>query len=173
MTTTDQALQAIETAIQIEKDGLAFYSEAARQTSDPAGRRMFETLARDETAHLRLFESVKASLLEEKGWPTPEQVAALNPARRLPVFPPVKAGQPLELPQRELAALQRGLRAEEESIDFYTRQMEAAQDADARAMYAYLVEQEQGHRTILQGEYDYMTQTGFWFDAREFTLESM
>jgi hypothetical protein len=38
-------------------------------------------------------------------------------------------------------------------------------------MYAYLVEQEEGHRTILEGEYDYLNRTGFWFDFQEFSLE--
>jgi rubrerythrin len=41
------ALKAIETAIQIEKDGLTFYTEAARQTDDPSGKKMFQSLARD------------------------------------------------------------------------------------------------------------------------------
>ena len=39
-------------------------------------------------------------------------------------------------------------------------------------MYAYLVEQEESHRTILQGEYDYLSGTGYWFDVREFDLEA-
>ena len=42
-----------------------------------------------------------------------------------------------------------------------------------RDLYEYLVQQEEGHRTILQGEYDQLTHTGFWFDLREFDLESM
>jgi rubrerythrin len=50
--------------------------------------------------------------------------------------------------------------------------MEKTDDADGRAMYAYLVEQEEGHHTILQGEYDYLTGTGFWFDIQEFDLEA-
>jgi rubrerythrin len=50
--------------------------------------------------------------------------------------------------------------------------MEKTDDADGRAMYAYLVEQEEGHHTILQGEYDYLTGTGFWFDFQEFDLEA-
>ena len=35
MKPTPEVLQAIETAVQIEKDGLAFYTQAARQTDDP------------------------------------------------------------------------------------------------------------------------------------------
>jgi len=50
--------------------------------------------------------------------------------------------------------------------------MEQTADPDGKAMYAYLIEQEEGHRTILQGEYDYLTGTGFWFDVSEFNLEA-
>ena len=56
MKPTSDVVKAIETAIQIEKDGLAFYTEAARQTGDPNGKKMFQSLARDEAAHLRLFK---------------------------------------------------------------------------------------------------------------------
>ena len=38
MKPTPDVLKAIETAIQIEKDGLAFYTEAARQTLRPFDR---------------------------------------------------------------------------------------------------------------------------------------
>jgi rubrerythrin len=176
-----EVLKAIETAIQIEKDGLAFYREAARQTNDPNGKKMFQSLARDEAAHLKLFEDARQALLEKGNWLSPEEVTAISPGEfdRSPIFPTgeeVKAtlrprlGQ-AEVPKRELDALQRGLQAEKDSIAFYSQERDKADDPDGKAMYAYLVEQEEGHRTILQGEYDYLTRTGFWFDFQEFSLE--
>ena len=57
MKPTTEVLQAIETAIQIEKDGLAFYNESARQTDDPNGKKMFQSLARDEI--LRSLRSLR------------------------------------------------------------------------------------------------------------------
>jgi len=182
MKPTPEVLQAIEIAMQIEKDGLAFYTEAARQTDDPNGKKMFQTLARDEAAHLRLFEDARQALLERGNWLSPEEVAAISPKRldRPPIFPTgdeIKAtlrprsGQ-AEIPERELAALQRGLQAEKDSIAFYSQERDKTDDPDGKAMYAYLVEQEEGHRTILQGEYDYLNRTGFWFDVQEFDLEA-
>ena len=167
-------LKAIETAIQIEKDGLAFYTEAARQTDDPNGKKMFRTLARDEAAHLRLFEDTRQALLERGNWLSPEEVAAINPKRldRPPIFLAGDEIKEAEIPERELAALQRGLQAEKDSIAFYSQEMDKTDDPDGKAMYAYLVEQEEGHRTILQGEYDYLNRTGFWFDIQEFDLEA-
>lgn len=168
------ALKAIETAIQIEKDGLAFYTEAARQTSDPNGKKMFQSLARDEAAHLKLFETVRESLPKDGHWLSPEQVAAISPGEfnHPPIFPTGEEIRSAKTPERELAVLQRGLQAEKDSIAFYSQQRDKADDPDAKAMYAYLIEQEEGHRTILQGEYDYLTRTGFWFDVQEFDLEA-
>lgn len=166
------ALQAIETAIQIEEEGFAFYSEAAERVTDAKGKEMFLSLARDEVAHRQIFETARRSLLDRGEWLSPEEVAAIAPERRPPIFPTGEAASEVEVPAYELAALRRGIQAEEDSIAFYTEQMEGTDDAQARAMYAYLVEQEEGHRTILQGEYDYLTRTGFWFDVREFDLEA-
>jgi rubrerythrin len=174
MKPTPDVLKAIETAIRIEKDGLAFYTEAAKQTGDPNGKKMFKTLARDEAAHLMLFQDARQALLERGNWLSPEQVAAISPGEfnHPPVFPTGDQAKAIEIPKRELAALQRGIQAEEDSIAFYSQEMDKTDDPDGRAMYAYLVEQEEGHRTILQGEYDYLTRTGFWFDVQEFDLEA-
>lgn len=174
MKPTSDALKAIETAIQIEKDGLAFYTEAARQTDDPNGKKMFQSLAKDEAAHLGLFEDARQALLERGKWLSPEEVAAVSPGEfdRPPIFPTGDEVKTSEMPERELIALRRGIQAEEASITFYSEQMDKTDDPDGRAMYAYLIEQEEGHRTILQGEYDYLTRTGFWFDVQEFDLEA-
>jgi rubrerythrin len=174
MDSTPQVLEAIETAIQIERDGLAFYTEAAERTDDPQGKRMFQTLAKDESAHLELFEHAREALLNQATWLSPEQVAAISPRRsiRQPVFPVGDQVEAAEVPEYQLDALRRGIQAEEDSIAFYREQMRQIDDPDGKAMYAFLVEQEEGHRVILQGEYDYLTRTGFWFDIREFDLEA-
>lgn len=49
-------LSALRVAFLIEKDAVDFYTRAARGTDEANGRRMFEDLARMETAHLRLLE---------------------------------------------------------------------------------------------------------------------
>jgi rubrerythrin len=174
MKPTPDVLKAIETAIQIEKDGLAFYTEAANQTDDPNGKKMFQSLARDEAAHLRLFEDAREALLERGNWPSPEEVAAISPGEfdGSPIFPTGDEIETKDIPERELTALRRGIEAEEDSIAFYSEQISKTDDPDGGAMYAYLIEQEEGHRTILQGEYDYLTRTGFWFDIQEFDLEA-
>ena len=92
MKPTSDDLKAIETAIQIEKDGLAFYTEAAKQTDDPNGKKMFQSLARDEAAHLRLFEDARQALLERGEWLSPEEVAALMASQHFSGPPAVELG---------------------------------------------------------------------------------
>jgi rubrerythrin len=174
MKPSPEVLKAIEIAIRIEKDGLEFYTEAAKQVDDPHGKRMFKTLARDERVHMQLFENARQALLNRGTWLSPEEVEAISPKRLVPppIFPTGDQAKAVEIPEHQLAALRRGIQAEEDSIAFYSEQMEQTDDPDGKAMYAFLVEQEEGHRTILQGEYDYLTGSGFWFDVQEFNLEA-
>jgi len=49
-------LSALRVAYLIEKDAVEFYTQAAAQTADPHGRRMFLDLAKMERAHLDLLQ---------------------------------------------------------------------------------------------------------------------
>jgi rubrerythrin len=161
MQPTSEVLKAIETAIQIEKDGMAFYSGAARRTSDPRAKRKYELLAKDEAAHLRLFEDARKALLSRGAWLTPQEVAAVSSQNFEPasIFSSGDELEAKEMPEHELAALQRAIQAEEKSIAFYSEQRDKTEDSNAKAMYAYLIEQEKGHRAILQAEYAYLSRS--------------
>ena len=52
------AVDAIKMAIQLEKDGRAFFEEAAQKTENQLGKKMFEKLAKDEIDHLRTFQNI-------------------------------------------------------------------------------------------------------------------
>ena len=160
-------------AMQLERDGHAFYLAAAEQTQAEAGRAMFLSLAKDELHHLEILDRVYRSWLGEGIWPSPEELA-LEGSRRWPVFPPPGQAAEVVTPRTsELDALRQGIAAEEASIALYQQGQDTAPTSLAKELYGYLVAQEEGHRTILQGEYDHLTQTGFWFDWREFELEAM
>jgi rubrerythrin len=162
---TAEVLKAIQTSIQIEQEGLDFYTQAAQQARHPQNKRIFRSLAREESAHLQLFQDAHAALLDQGAWLSPEEVTAISPASqgRHLIFSPaheVQEGQLEAVTEHELLALERGIEAEQASIDFYTQQRDQTDDPHARALYAYLIEQEEVHRRILQSEYDYLTGMG-------------
>jgi rubrerythrin len=61
---------AIKTAIQMEKDGHAFYTKAAGQTKNDLGRTVFESLAADELVHLETFQKIFKGKIDSVEWNT-------------------------------------------------------------------------------------------------------
>jgi rubrerythrin len=163
-----QALEVLQTAMQIERDGYAFYAAAARETKDSNAVKMFLSLARDEMEHLGRLETAYCALTKGRQWPRAQQSAG----RVHGVFPaPEQAASAVTPGTREVAALKQGIQAEADSIAFYRQAAGDAKDPEAQAMYEYLIREEERHLSILQAEHDYLTETGFWFNYQEFSLE--
>ena len=53
---TQGEVSALRTAMRAEKKAIDFYKECAEATTDPAGKSMFQSLARHEEGHLKLIE---------------------------------------------------------------------------------------------------------------------
>ena len=163
----------LEMAMKLERDGEAFYKDAAARTEDAKGKRMFETLARDEVVHFETLQSIYQSLCAGKSCPALETIE-----KRLgrvktphPIFPKAK-GRAEKAVTHELEALERGIKAEKDSIALYSKgSKEAGANGTARWLYDRLVEQERAHLAILEGEMDYLMGSGFWFDVFEVDLE--
>ena len=51
-------MDALEMAMKMEKDAITFYSEAARKTKYPAGKKMFDTISQDEKRHLEMISEI-------------------------------------------------------------------------------------------------------------------
>ena len=169
-------LLVLKDALELERRGHAFYLQAAEATKDPRGKNMFLTLARDELDHLRFLDEAFRSLMQGGTWPKmpePAKVAPRQSPRRPEVFAsPKQAAAEVKPSAGELDALKRGMEAEEDSIALYGQALARAASDDEKRLFGALVAVEEGHRAILQAEYDHITRTGFWFDFQEFNLES-
>jgi len=62
------AIDAVELAIEAEKEACAFYQDAARKTRDEAGKHMFEALAADEDRHHEMLLAEREALLGHFYW---------------------------------------------------------------------------------------------------------
>lgn len=56
------ANELLQIALQIEREGEAFYQEAARLTRSPAAKDLFEHLALEEVGHAHAFRQIAAAL---------------------------------------------------------------------------------------------------------------
>lgn len=157
MASVEQAVAALRLAIQTERDGRAFYQEAAERTHDPQGRELFRRLAEDETAHERILQERLQALQAGSGWGETESLpASALPPEGIPVFSRERVRQDVGQYTYELSALRLAYLIEQDAVDFYTRAAEAMDDPAGKAMFRQLADMERMHRRILEDEYRFL-----------------
>lgn len=164
---------ALISALEFENRIRDLYREAVDRTADPAGKRIFQTLADDEQRHVEYLER-RLDEWRRRGAIT---IAALDS------IVPDRAAI-----QREAAALRtaisretRGLKqqmlsqalAMERDTSRYYRGLVEGVDDKFRPMFARFLEIEDNHVEAVQFELDHLTNTGFWFGFEEFDMESI
>lgn len=165
--------QALTIAIEYEHKVRDHYAAGATRIADERGRRVFDTLAREERGHVdylesRLEEWTNTGKLKVEPLgsmlPTPEWIAA---AREKMATAPGQA----VVNQAELDLLKTALALEHQTSGFYRSLVETLPTAD-RPLFERFLEIENGHLTIVQAEIDALAGHGHWFDFMEFKLEA-
>jgi rubrerythrin len=149
--TKTRLAEGLRRAIEAEAYGRDFYLMAARSTSDPRGREVFERLAAEELEHQRFLSRHHASILERGA---PDGAARLGPRSSLEGASPIFSD---ELRARireahfEMTALAIGVKLEEDAAIFYSREAEATAALDERvsAFYRELAAWESEHHQAL------------------------
>ena len=154
---------AIKTAIQMEKDGYSFYQKAAAQTSSDMGREIFESIAKDELMHLDIFEKMFEEKIGKSEWIN--LVESSKKYTNIGVFPKDLKEMEGENPDSsELDALRIAMDSEKEAIDYYSKIRDNLSDRDVKEIIDEIIEQEKSHYNILEGEFNHIQSTGYWFD---------
>jgi len=168
----DVALTALEKAMEIERQGEAFYKEAAERIQDPMGKAVFQTLAKDEIEHLRLLQAEYETIHNEKEWMELDEARVCEPQTPLKVFPD-KRDAALMIPAdaTDLDALELAMKLEEEGYNLYVKAGAETDDPQGKKVFDFLAKQENSHYAFLQKTYEYLTTEGAWyFDEEEFPM---
>jgi rubrerythrin len=163
---------AIKTALEYENRVVKVYEEAAASTHDPAGKRMFEVLVKDEQSHVKYLE-YKLEEWKKSGRVTAEHLETLIPSReRIEAgVKDLKGRVATPSPENELRLLRRALEVEVSTGGFYKSVVKEL-PAEVQPLFQRFVEIEEGHQKIVQAEIDSVSGLGFWFDMQEFDLAS-
>ncbi|MGQ9604434.1 MAG: ferritin family protein [bacterium] len=161
--------QAMKTAIEMEKSGHHFFTEAAIKVQHPVGKKLFNRLAAEEIDHLRTFERIFSELSKGSSW---SQVAStVVPKKRVPYFDKArKEFEPTNLTV-ELDCLKQALDLERKAIDFFENAIRNAKSEGAKTVYTRILEEERAHYDLIQSEIDSINSSGFWFDVQEFKMD--
>ena len=162
MTVEDPYKEAIGRAIMMEKEGRAFYLNAAARTSSETGRILFNSLANDELLHLETFKKIFESRVGRAEWQ--ELVDSTRKYAKLGVFPKdLEAVEGARPDTNELDALSIAMEAEKEAIDFYTAILGTTHDPVTLDIIGEIIDQERRHYTILNGEFTHLSSQGHWY----------
>lgn len=164
---------ALKTALEYENRIRDLYIQAAQQTDDPAGKKIFQALADDEQHHVDYLNSkldewqrqghVTLSALESS---IPDKAAIRKEAESLEK----KISDDARGLKQQM--LSQALAMELETSRFYQTLVDSV-PADYRPMFQRFLEIEDNHVEAVQFELDHLTQTGFWYGFEEFDMEQM
>jgi len=164
--------EAIKTAIDYEKRVVRVYDEAARSSLDPAGRKIFGALAKEEEEHVTYL----VARLNE--WKSTGRVTAASLGTVVPARARIEEGirtlqgrVAVKAPEAEMRLLKRALDVEVETSAFYGRVVKEL-PPEGRALFERFVEIEQGHQAIVQAEMNAVAGNGYWFDMPEISMEA-
>lgn len=139
--------EAIKRAALVEKELMEFYQRAAKLTKNPAGRKVFETLAREEREHAGSFYAIYqgedlGSFDEFIGSPSHSMSVMMHQLEGL-----------IDAELDERGAMEVALR-EEESLEKNLR-MTASRlvDPAARAVFERMAHETHAHFMIIESEY--------------------
>ncbi|MGQ9465956.1 MAG: ferritin family protein [bacterium] len=160
----EKSLKGIKIALQTELNGIEFYRIAAEKTEDKKGKKVFQMLADDEVKHYNELKRQYQHLIQDDHWFESTELA------KPPVFADENPIFSEELKNRiqdrhfEMSALSIGALLETNSISFYRKMKEEADDPVARQLFENLQKWEERHLEAITKQLDLLKEE-YWADA--------
>lgn len=168
VTEQDKVLQALQTAIQMEKDGKECYQQAGKESSNELGRKLLQSLAEEEDTHRQKFVEIYDAMRKKTGWPKttfrPDRGKRLRTifARTCAVV-----GVGVKALSSEFDALTVAIDKENQSLDFYDQQSRHATYPAEKEFYEELAGEEREHSLVLLDYYQYLKDPSAFFIEKE------
>jgi rubrerythrin len=167
MSTTQEELQSLNTAIKTEQDGRAFYLEAAKRAKNPLARSVFRQLAAEELIHIEVIQKFYDSLKETGTCSQVEsELEAKESAqvRMKNVFEKAceNMDQEITTDTASLEAYEKAMEFEQSAYDMYKKLVEGSGDCMALELYKFMMEQENQHYVLLKETHDYLANPAEW-----------
>jgi rubrerythrin len=156
-------MNVFEFAMQMEKDGEAFYRQIADNTKNPGLKKIFETLADEEVVHYNTFKK-----LAEKSATSVVESNILAKSKN--IFAEMKESGPVDLsdetPQTE--AYQKAMDAEKEAYTFYEEKAAECDDEAEKQVLLTFAKEERRHYRLLENVQEFVSRPESWIEDGEF-----
>ncbi len=155
--TVREDLKVIDTAMKAEKEASQFYSKAAKMTSNPRGKALFQQLSEFELNHYIKLKELSQSILQKGEWVLYSGISLKKKAIPLKMEKLPGKGQLTDMDALRIAT------REEKKAQVYYRSMAAlVKDPRGKDMYRRLADEETLHEKVLNDQYYSLHNTGVW-----------
>ena len=152
----------VEFAIQMEIDGQKYYLEQAEKNKGTALEKVFVMLAKDEEKHEALVRNYAKAVEYEMS--VENAITEFNNVfKSAEDFKTELKGMPEQIDAYRLA-----LGKEKESIDLYQKMKDEASEEKDKALFDYLIKQEEYHFTIFDNLVQHLRIAEEWVEDAEF-----
>jgi len=155
--TKREDIEIVKVAMEAEKDASQAYSKAAKKTTNPKGRDMFQQLSEFEMNHYRKLKDLLTSLQEKGEWILYGGTSLKK--KTIPLKTPKPKGQEQ---LTDMDALKIAIREEKKAQVHYRSMAGLTKDPRGRDMYKRLAEEEALHERLLNDQYYSLHNTGIW-----------
>lgn len=170
MSDIDRLLKVLETSVEMEQTAREFYLKAAKKSANEIGRRVFDSLADDETRHIvairKYCEEITKNSKSPKLCEAMPRHKSINERvifgkRESELLKTVSTGTD------EFEAYEVAMNMENEGYRFYKKAMDEAADPDIKELYKFLTIEEEAHYELISSTYEYLKDPGSWFAKNE------
>jgi len=149
-------------AIQMEMDGIKFYSDLAAKTLHPMGKAMFKSFVEDEKLHAK---RLRALLSNQDETIQAKDKSAVSPRERLvTIFRTMgeELKKKVNVNTNDIEAVKLAMGIEEKGIKFYEQAAKETRDKKDSETYRFLAGEEKTHFSILKNTLEYLENNELW-----------
>ena len=147
-------------AMQMEKDGEAYYRKLASEAGDEGLAEIFNMMASDEVKHFETFKKLK----EKQAAAMPE-TAVLKNSKNVFAALKTKAVQPNK---DQVKAYKMAQELEKKSEDFYRQKVLEVDDKQIKKLFAKIADEEKKHFFLLENIIQFVLRPQTWLEDAEF-----
>lgn len=156
-------MNVFEFAMQMEKDGEAFYREIAGKTKNPGLQKIFTTLADEEVEHYKTFKK-----LYEKSAVQVTESNVFDKAKNIFIEIKDAGGLDISAETPQTDAYRKAMDAEKEAYTFYEQKAAETEDPAEKETLLTFAKEERRHYRLLANVIEFVSRPDEWLENAEF-----
>ena len=154
---TTNIKEILATAIEFERFGVEYYARFKELVGDEKAKPLMKGLSEDEKEHARILTAELKAL----GGSVKAPSKGMLDKGLAEIFPEKVRKNSIEA-KDAISALKLGIRTEQRSIDFYSKNATKA-DEKLKRIFSKLEKMERGHKEMLEENLKYLEDDGSWY----------